>query len=449
MNIFQYKTFLIMLKQKLAQTQTQNLKISPRQIELIDFMQLNEIELEDRIKKELEENPMLKSTEPSYKYQILSQNSEKSHFESSDKIDKDIRLELKQQFKFFGISENENKIACFLIDSLSEKGFLTRSIDQLEDDISFGLNLFVSRDDIQAVLDKLYRLEPYGIGTSNLQDYLIKQATNLESDPVLLKILEQHFNDLANKHFEKIIDSLSLNLEELKIFLNKIKNFKPYPFFGLEISSKEESQYRKPDYLIDFKDGKLICGVLSGNGKKITFDEAFEKQFDLQTDKKVKAFLLQKRESAEWFIHALEQRRENMAAFISALFELQKSYFVSGELIDLKPMILKDVEAYTGQSLGTLSRLSSQTFIQTHFGIISVKQLFTEGIKKSDGDMISNRGVKEIVSKLVAEENKKQPLTDLDIGKELGKSGLSLSRRTISKYREALNIPASKLRRVI
>jgi RNA polymerase sigma-54 factor len=449
LNIHQYKTFLTMLKQKFLQTQNQSLKISPKQIELIDFMQLNEIELEDRIKKELEENPMLKASEPSYKYKIQTQPTEKLPFEASDKTDRDIRVELKQQFEFFGKSENENKIANFLIDSLNEKGFLTRSLDELEDDISFGLNLFVDREEIFEILTKLGKLEPFGIGASNLQEYLIKQASKVESESVLVNILEQHFNDLANKDFEKIMDSLTLSSEELKGCLNQIKSFKPYPFFGLEITATEEVQNRKPDYLIDFKDGKLICGVLSGFGRQITFNEAFERQFDGQSDKKVKAFLLQKRESAEWFMYALEQRRENMAAFISALFKLQKSYFISGELIDLKPMILKDVEGLTGQSLGTLSRLSSQKFIQTHFGIISVKELFTEGIKKNDGELISNREVKEIVSKLVSEENKKQPLTDLEIGKELTKSGLNLSRRTISKYREALDIPASKFRRAI
>ncbi|AWV97937.1 RNA polymerase factor sigma-54 [Arcticibacterium luteifluviistationis] len=446
-----------MSSQKLILSQKQGLKISPRQIQFLHFLQFNEAELEQEIKKELEENPVLDFEEENdseiYAFQRKPQNnsSEKplTFLENNQAIGFDIIAELKEGFRYLHLPEKTCGIADFILDSVDEKGYLNYSLGELEDILSFGMNAFVDKNEIAEVLKKVKHLEPSGVGCRDLQDFLFFQAKKNNKSIVLLEIIGHHFELLSERKFDEICEQLEISSLALKSVLAELTGLKPYPLHGFEHSVIQKNETIIPEYKVDFRDGELIYGTLSKSGKKLVFNENYGKEFKEKSDKKLHKFLMEKRESAAWFMQAVEEREHTMNVCISAVVKLQESYFKSGSISDLKPMVLKDVAMLTGKTISTLSRVTSQKYVQTHFGLVPMKSLFTEAIQKNDGQLISNKEVQEIVSKLVSDENKQKPLTDAEICRKLASDGFSLTRRTITKYRENMNIPSSKLRRAL
>ncbi len=445
-----------MPSQKLILNQKQSLKISPRQIQLLHFLQLNTEQLEERINEELETNPTLElgneesSETDSFSFMNKGMNSViKPTFESQQAIKKNIRAELKEQFRYTNGIEEEAIIADFIIDSVDDKGFLKNTGDELEDILSFGLKRFLEFDKIKVVIEKVSLLEPFGVASMNLQAFLLKQARSFGFDSGCLEILEYHFDLLGERKYDEIMEATGLSSGSLKFHLSNIASLKPYPFYGLEVESQTTEVCIIPEYKVDLREGNLVYGTLSRTGKKLVFNEQYGEQFSGKKDKGLLRFLLSKKDAAIWFIHALNEREETMNACIRAVVQLQEAYFISGSLSDLRPMILKDVATITRKTISSISRVTSQKYVQTHFGLISMKSLFTEAIQRNNGELISNKEVQEIVSKLVVDEDKQSPLTDAEICKKLALDGFVLTRRTITKYRESMNIPSSKLRRAL
>lgn len=445
-----------MLKQNITLNQKQSLKISPRQIQFLHFLQLNAEEVEDRIKEELETNPMLELAIeenpdtvlfPFQSRKTSSQNIQT--FDSQQANATNIRTELKEQFRYTVHCEEEGRIADFIIDSVDEKGFLKNSVDELEDILSFGLRQFLESDTIKRVLKKIGDLQPLGVGSPNLQNYLLNQAKVLNFDTEALGLLENYLGLLGKHKYDEIMMMTGLSHASLKVYLTKISSLKPYPFYGIDVENLAELENVIPEYMVELREGCLVFGTLSKVGKKLVFNEYYGLQFSSQKDKSLSKFLLHKKDTAIWFIHALEEREKCMNVCIQAVVGLQEEYFKSGNSADLRPMILKDVATITGKTISSISRVTSQKYVQTHFGLVSMKSLFTEGIQRYDGQLISNKEVQEIVSNLVVDENKQYPLTDVEICDKVALNGFALTRRTITKYRECMNIPVSKLRRVL
>ncbi|WP_341226151.1 RNA polymerase factor sigma-54 [uncultured Arcticibacterium sp.] len=446
-----------MPSQKLVLSQKQGLKISPRQIQFLHFLQFNEAELEQEIKKELEENPVLDFEEENdseiYDFQRKPQHTanEKplNFLENNQAVGFNIIAELKEHFRYLNLSEKTEQIADFILDSVDEKGYLNYSLEELEDVLSFGMNMLVGEGEIAKVIEQIKHLEPNGVGCKNLQEFMLFQAQKLKSSETLLTVLGEHFDLLAERKFDEMCEHLEISNDDLKLALEGIVNLKPYPLHGFELATMQKNESIVPEYKVDFRDGELVYGTLSKSGKKLVFNENYGKEFKVKSDKKLHRFLMEKRESAVWFMQAVEEREHTMNVCIEAVVKLQESYFKSGSTSDLKPMVLKDVAMLTGKTISTLSRVTSQKYVQTHFGLVPMKSLFTEAIQKNDGQLISNKEVQEIVSKLVSDENKQKPLTDAEICRKLVSDGFSLTRRTITKYRENMNIPSSKLRRAL
>ena len=452
-----------MISQHLSQSQKQSLKINPQQIQFLNFLQLNNNEVEDMIKKELEENPVLsevdtdtETTPEGVEHPIIYQrNTSNAAAESTTgwetyrAVPVNLRDDLKEQLHYRGLSENEIKLGEFLIDSADEKGFINSDSEELEDVYSFATNTFVDVEQIIKVRKIVSRLEPIGVGTRDLKEFLILQAYEKYNDALLIEILEKHFDNITEHEFEAIEEDLQLDPEQLRNLLKLVSGMKPFPFYGIEKVTSAQPEVIVPDYRVTVKDGEIKAGILTGKKRNLEFNQVYIDQFIKSEDKKVKKFILGKMESAEWFRAAIEERNETMKACIAAVVKLQEPYFRTGDTVDLNPMILKDVAELTGKTISTISRVTSQKYVETDFGVISMKGLFSEAIQKANGQVISNREVQDEVQKIIDNEDKLNPLTDAEIQQMLESTGVELTRRTITKYREQLNIPSSKYRRTI
>lgn len=436
---------------KLIQNQRQLLKISPQQIQLLNFLALNKAELDQLLAKELEENPMLEEKLPeenyrhfdSYYQQSMSSNGEGFTFQSET----DIWDEIKADIRFLNLPVRQENLTLLLFQSLDNKGFLPQSNEELADILSFTSGIFYTEQEIEPSREILRSLEPAGMGSSGLQDYLLHIAKVKKLSSETVSILNKGFNFLVERDFESLSLLLKIEPAALKKYLKEIASLAPYPFFGLN-TDKSVTGIAIPEFKVEIIDQKPVGGLLKGKRRQVAFSPSY---LSLKTSpgKKENAFLSDKKRSARWLIEAVKERDQAMSACIAAIVKLQEAYFLSGDLSDLRPMILQDLADLTGLSLSALSRLTSQKFLETPFEIIPLKSLFSEGIQKENGDFVSNRQIREFVSKLVTDENKLHPLTDKEIQAELQVNGVSLTRRTITKYREQLNIPSSKYRRAL
>ncbi|UBM60654.1 RNA polymerase factor sigma-54 [Marinilongibacter aquaticus] len=442
--------------QKLIQTQKQTLKINPQQIQFLNFLQLNELEVEERIRQEIEENPLLEEEEENWDFDIKrvlpTNNADRTGamtaLENQRACSADLLAELKEQVKFASLSEREELLDLFILGSVDEKGFLKSTDEELEDIISFAGNVFYTKEEIAQSRARIQALEPKGVASDSLPNYILCQAEELGLGSLVRQIVTECFEELGERDFESLQNNLHVEQEELSEALQAIASLKPYPFFGFEVGTEFQEEIL-PEYKVEWRNGEVVAGILVGDKRRLQFNEAYLHSLEKGADKKTKAFLARKSHSAQWFMEALEERYKTMSACIAAVVRLQEAYFLSGNLGDLKPMILKDVAEITGRNISTISRVTSQKFVETPFGTVSMKSLFSEAIQKNNGEYISNREVQDFVSHLVENEDKNEPLTDAQIQVRLEESGVKLTRRTITKYRESLNILSSKYRRAL
>ncbi|KPM47909.1 RNA polymerase factor sigma-54 [Jiulongibacter sediminis] len=439
--------------QKLIQSQKQNLKITPRQIQFLNFLQLNEIELEELINQELEGNPMLEEETSGENWNLEYStfgNTEKSFslVEVQEDQSKDLRTELKEQLIYLSISSSQKRLAELLIDSVDERGFLPQTDEELEDVFSFMEGKFYNLQEIKTARKSIHLLEPTGIATENLQQFLLFQADEKKLPQSVIEIIDKHFHLLIEREFELLAVELGIELSELRELLNFISKLRPYPFYGQSQEAIEKEQII-PEFKVEIIQNEPVGGLLKGRKRKLQFVPVLESSLSKPQDKKTVSFLKKKTDDAQWFLEALKERESTMSACIATVVKLQKNYFRTGEIEDLRPMVLKDIADLTGRTLSTISRITSQKHVQTDFGIIPMRSLFSEAIQKANGEFISNRKVQDFVSQFVSEENKKEPLTDAEIQRKLSQQGVNVTRRTVTKYRDFLNIPSSKYRRAL
>ncbi len=484
-----------MLKNSQIQTLKQTLKINPQQIQFLNFLYLNTQELEQYIANELEENPFIqeegKKTEEvvtedfttdeggdtasltemdwentfspeEYDYGIpqyktadnnYDPDGEDYRFEISDDSF-DLGDEIRQNLIVVNLTEKEKQIADFLINSVDEKGFLNAGIEQLTDDISFSTGKFFSEEEIEKVKILINRLDPVGFASCDLREYLLLQLDEKlrqgEDTEMAIKVLEEGFELFVNRDYEVLQQMFGLEEEDLKEIIQQVSALSPSPAFGRDTGKGFTGNPTIiPDYVVTIENGKPLGALNNPKNYFFTINEHYAEELMKHPDPKTREYVNHKVKSALWFADAIRQREETMTRVIRALVYLQGDFFLSGENSRLKPMVLKEVADLIGMDISTVSRVTSSKYAQTPFGVINLRSLFSEGIKTDDGDMISNREVQDKVLKLVETENKSNPLTDLDIQQVLEAEGITLTRRTITKYRLHLNIPSSKLRKIL
>ena len=483
-----------MLKNSQQQSQQQTLRLSPQQIQYLNLLQLNALELEQRIQTEIQENPTLETTETTADTEgspdeadAAANDDEMSYDELADyynltddqfddyKTDPrqrdateqnapiavempSFRDNLKQQLALRPMTDRLRALAEYLIDMVDDDGYLRRTIDDIVDDLAFSHNIFVEQTDVQAALDIVQQLEPVGIGARDLSEYLMLQLREVARDgtdvAAACAIVDGYLEDLGHRHFDKIRRALNLSEAEIEHATQILSHLNPKPVVGLA-RADEANRRILPDFAISTNEnGELEAHVLGGgfsdvrlNRKLVETLEALEKTPKPNREQKNTAqYLRSKIGAASWLIDALRQRQHSLTATIKTIVELQTAYFKTGDLQKLRPMILKDIAERVQLDVSTISRITSSRYVQTDFGVLPLKSLFTEGLLTDDGRIISNRAVQETVAQLIADEDKTVPLTDQQITDLLSERGFSIARRTVAKYRDTLNIPTAALR---
>jgi len=467
-----------MLKQGLELKQTQ--KLSPLQIQTIKLIELPIQELEQRIRKELEENPVLdedvqsESEEDQAPREVsLSEYKEDDSIPGyrlrSDNYSKDERPQyntfsvkesftqsLQEQLGYRSLSEHQYAVASFLIGSLDDDGYLRRSIDSVVDDLSFRANIETDEQEVLDMLKIIQEFDPAGVGARDLRECLLLQIRHCKKTPEVenaIRILRDHFNEFTSKHFQKIMTRMNLSEAELKAAIAKILKLNPSPGGQIDDSYTDQAQQIVPDFQLEYKDGELLLSMPRFSVPELRVNRKYadilmEASNSSETEKKeAAAFVKKKIDSAKWFVEAIKQRHNTLSSTMQAIVDYQHDYFVDGDESHLKPMVLKDIAEKTGFDISTISRVVNSKYIETHFGIYSLKYFFSEGLENQDGEEVSTRELKKALQECVDNEDKHKPYTDDELVDKMTEKGYKVARRTIAKYRDQLGIPKARLRK--
>ena len=471
-----------MLNQKLQLKLSQ--KLSPQQIQLMKLIQLTTAELEQKITNEIEENPALEKGSESldndvdeyekdigegdvnideylsdetenYDQNYYSNQEESTNFQTKESIS--FHQFLDNQSKNLILADLEKPICEFLIGSIDESGYLRREIEDIIDDLAFTQNIVADNTQVLSVLKKIQDLDPPGVGARSLQECLLIQLKrkNNEKESIInsINLIENEFELFSKKKFSRITEKLNLSDEELKLVIEEISRLNPKP--GGSITSEFSNNTIVPDFLLSIEDGNFTVELNKRNSPELRLSNSYKNILEgyKNSPNKTKSqnqtiqFLKQKLDSAKWFIEAIEQRHQTLFQTINAIVNFQKEYFLSGEEKNLKPMILKDIAEIINMDISTVSRVANSKYIDTPYGIKLLKSYFSEGMKNLEGDEISTIEIKKILKEIVNEENKNRPLSDIELSDKLSKKGYKVARRTVSKYREQLDISVARLRK--
>tara|TARA_X000000950_G_scaffold186756_1_gene226036 strand:- start:1231 stop:2589 length:1359 start_codon:yes stop_codon:yes gene_type:complete len=364
---------------------------------------------------------------------------------------------LLQQMGNLILNEDEMLIAEFLIGSIDDSGYIRRSDDELIDDLAFTQNIFTDKKQLDKVIRSVQSLDPPGVGARSLKECLQLQLEKKKKDrPEVvhaLKIIKEEFDHFSHKHYTKLQDRVGITQEELKKALELIARLNPKP--GGALSSTIQNTHVVPDFILTLEDGRIEVKLNRRNAPQLKVSNAYKDMLEgyQEGDKKSKTqqdavqFIKQKLDAAKWFIDAIQQRHQTLTLTINAIVAHQKEYFLSGDERKLKPMILKDIADKIDMDISTISRVANSKYIDTPYGVKLLKTFFSEGLKNEEGEDVSSIEIKNILSQLIAEENKKKPLTDEILSKLMKEKGYIVARRTIAKYREQLDIPVARLRK--
>ena len=482
-----------MLKQRLQQKLLQ--KLSPQQIQVIKLLEIPTMLLEQRIKKELEENPILEEGEnyesdteqengateddvnknddeftledylndedtPSYKLSTNNTSKDDKHEDIPFSVGVTFHEHLENQLGMLTLSERENQLALYLIGNIDEDGYLRRKLTAITDDVAFALGVETNEDELEKVLYIIQELEPAGVGARDLQECLLLQLKAKEKTSAAAKtaykILKYHFDEFTRKHYDKIASKLDLNDDDLRDAINEIIKLNPKPGGGFNDPYNQSAQHIVPDFIMEYVDGDFQLSLNSRNVPDLKISREYSEMLESysnnkdsasQHEKDAMAFVRQKIESAKWFIDALKQRQNTLLGTMESILEYQKEFFRDGDEAKLRPMILKDIADKTGLDISTISRVANSKYIQTHFGIYPLKYFFSEGMQTDSGEEVSTKEIKKILQECVDNEQKRKPLTDEQLMAILQEKGYPIARRTVAKYREQLGIPVARLRK--
>jgi RNA polymerase sigma-54 factor len=485
-----------MLNQKLQQKLLQ--KLSPQQIQMIKLLEVPTLQIEERIKKELEENPALE--EGTEDDEVTPGSEEDDQFEEEDKdqeeftIDDyieedeipDYRLQakntskdeekradipfsvgfsfqehLESQLGLRDLTEKQKILGEYIIGNIDEDGYLRREIVNIVDDLAFLQNIETTEEELEEVLKIIQDLEPAGVGARTLKECLLLQIEKRDktqpSAQLAHKILESYFEEFSKRHYDKIVARLDITEDELKSAIEEVLKLNPKPGGVYSDPFSKSSQPIIPDFILELSEDGFDLHLNSRNLPELRLSTAYNQMLQSYSkDKSQKKemrdavqFVKQKIDSAKWFIDAIKQRQNTLLLTMNAILEYQKEYFIDGDETKLRPMILKDVAEMTGFDISTVSRVANSKFIQTHFGIMPLKYFFSEGLQTDTGEEVSTREIKRILQDCIDNEQKRKPLTDERLTEILQEKGYQIARRTVAKYREQLNIPVARLRKEI
>lgn len=488
---------MLSLHQRLALQQ----KLSPQQIQYQKLLQLNTLALEQRIKTELELNPILEETleeemtldqleeNPDDQEESASSEEEETYDSKDDEFEledymneaeidyeferinrsndeekihpiapqrKSLRDNLIDQIHMLDLTEDQLIMGENIIGSLDRDGYFKSDLDKLVNEVNMFEGTEITVAEGERILGMIQTLEPVGIGSRNLQECLLIQIKNSSFDPyysyLAEKILSEHWEDFANKRYDSIQKNMDLSKETLRTTLDIIQKLNPKPGEG-NIDSEEMNQIT-PDFIIEKVEDNYIVTLNDRSVPSVTISKTYLEMIDTnkrkrkisEREKETHKFLREKFESAKWFIASLQQRRHTLMKIMRSILEKQYNFFESGPKF-LRPMIYKDIADEIGMDISTISRVVNGKYVQSPQGIHELKYFFSEGLSTDSGDEISNKHIKELIKEICDNEPKDNPYSDDKIAAILQEKGIHIARRTVAKYREQLLIPVARLRK--
>ena len=478
-----------MLKQTLAQKLQQ--KLSPQQIQLMKLVQLPTQSLEARIKQEIEENPALQEGKekaedtfendasderevrdsmeeinwddylgdddtPDYKTKANNYSSDDELYEAPVIVNESFHDSLISQLRLRNLNTEELELATYLVGTIDDDGLLRRELIDIVDDLAFSQGLFTEEKELERLLEIIQDLDPPGVGGRDLRECLILQLERKRPSlkvNLALSILEDYFDSFVKRHYQKLMDRLGVNEDELRDAIEEIGRLNPKPGGSSNLSRPTENVI--PDYNLQIVDEELELTLNGRNAPELSLSNQYREMLEHykaskeknKAEKEAALFVKQKLDSAKWFIDAIVQRQQTLMLTMQSILNYQRDYFLTGDERKLRPMILKDIAEEIGMDISTVSRVASNKYIQTPYGTFLIKRFFSESMTNSDGEEVSTREIKKILEDTVAEEDKRKPMTDDALAKILKEKGYPIARRTVAKYREQLDIPVARMRK--
>ena len=492
-----------MLRQSLHLKQLQ--KLSPQQIQLMKLLQVPTLELEQRIKQELEENPALEETNKDVDSESLNDHSEntentndsddfdirdyldegdvaeyklRANNYASDDVYRDIPVSeslgfidyLLSQFRFLQNSETDFAIGEVIIGNIDESGYLQRELSAIVDDLAFSQNIFTDLSTVESVLEKIQTLDPAGVGARNLQECLLLQLERVSTGlttvsapatpmvtTIAQQILSRTFDAFINKRYDYILRYLKISEEQLSEAIQDITKLNPKPGSAYSDSSKIGSQIIVPDFIVTPENDQFEIVLNARNTPELRVSKDYtellqtysETQQKTKNQKDAVTFVRQKIDTAKSFIEAIKLRHHTLLGSMEAIVNLQPDYFKTGDITMLKPMKMQDVADLVGLDVSTISRVVNSKYAQTPFGIFLLRDLFSNAVSNDAGDDVTSAEIKAQISEIIAGEDKRNPLNDDALTAILAEKGYALARRTVAKYREGLGFDVARLRKTI
>jgi len=446
------------------------------------LIQLPVLDFEQKLKQEIEENPALEIAE-------LSNNEDE--FNDDDKIDiedyinddeiPDYKLNsynssnkeensipyasgisftqlILNQLHTERLDDFEMKVAEFLVGCIDEDGYIRQNLEDIIDDLAFTQNINTEYNSVVKILKVIQNLDPAGIGARSLQECLVLQLRRKKLNEISVKlalnIIEYSFDLFTKRHFEKLLNKYQISEKELKLAIKEIEKLNPKPGNSLSPNSTKLIEQVIPDFKIEIVNDELLLSLNGRNKPTMNVSREYTemlKGYSLEKNRKSQKeavqFIKQKLDSAKWFIEAIEQREQTLILTMKAIMTYQEAYFLSGDEKKIKPMILKNIADKIDMDISTISRVANSKYVDTPYGTKLIKELFSESMTNNKGEEISTIEVKKKLERIIHKEDKRKPETDDSLVKLLYKEGYKIARRTVSKYREQLNIPVARLRK--
>ena len=461
-------------------------KLSPQQIQMIKLLELPAVQLEQRIKQEIEDNIVLEEEErsaedeeqppqqisfdeylreddtPSYKSRINNYSKDDKQRPVYLTEGRSLQEYLVEQLGYRNLPERDLRLAVYLIGSIDEDGYLRRDLESVADDIAFTMGLETTAGELERLLGIIHELEPAGIGARDLRECLLLQMAqmpvNTRPRRLARKILTSYFDEFVKKHYEKLMARLQISEDDFRDAIAEIRHLSPKPGNLYAEGGTDTTPYIIPDFILDYQDGRFNLSLNSYNVPEVRVNRRYMEMIRemvgsdgrvREKDKEAIQFVKNKIDSAKWFISAIKQRHDTLMRTMQTILDYQQEYFKDGDKSKLRPMILKDIADRTGLDVSTISRVVNSKYVQTQFGIILLKSLFSEAMQTDSGEEVSSYEIKNILQQCIDEEDKRHPLTDETLMDILNSKGYRIARRTVAKYREMLGIPVARLRKQI
>jgi RNA polymerase sigma-54 factor len=478
------------LQQRLLQ------KLSPQQIQVIKLLELPMLQLEQRIKKELEENPVLELEEnefgkgeeelpndlktkedgesdefsvddylneedyPTYRYEANNFSKDEKSVDIPYSEASSFHEYLQEQVTMVMLDEQDSILAEQIIGNIDEDGYLRRELDAIVDDVAFARNIMTDVKNLSRILKLIQDLDPSGVGARDLRECLMIQLARKdmgrEEIRLAYRILDEMFDEFTKKHYDKILRKFNVEEDDLREALDEVLKLNPKPGSSYSNNLSRGNQTIIPDFILEIVNDEMVLSLNQRNVPELNISNYYANMLKSFRDngkgmtndqKDALLFVKQKIDSAKWFIDAIKQRQETLMLVMNAMLQFQQEFFIEGDETKLRPMILKDIADLTGLDISTISRVSNSKYIQTHFGIYSLKYFFSESMQKEDGEEVSTREIKSILKECIVNENKQRPVTDDELTSILKDKGYNIARRTVAKYREQLDIPVARMRK--